>query len=114
MGEAHVTDDTITVSHLLFNEIDSSYLTARYALKEDDSFFTDTKKILSVNSPVLKALKEKTESPTLSTSRKVDYIEFYKALHPDKKKFVSVSVQNIIDKELKMHLLETKEKWSLP
>ena len=114
VGEAHVTDDTITVSHLLFNEIDSSYLTARMALEEDDPFFKDIKQILPVDSPVMKALKEKTESPTLSTTRKVDYIEFYKALHPDKQKFVSVSVQSIIDKELKCAYWKPKKGGGCP
>ena len=114
IGEAHETDETITVSHLLFNEIDSSYLTARDTLEKEDSFFTDIKGVLSLNSPVIKALKEKVKAPALSTTRKVDYIEFYKALHQDKGEFVSDSVQDIIDTELKCTYWKPKRDGACP
>lgn len=99
VGEAHTNNDTVTVSHLLFSEIYSSHLTARKHPSEDN-FFQEAKKILSPDSAVIKALKEKTESPVLSTVRKVDYIEFYKYLHGDREGFVSKSVQSIIDEKL--------------
>ena len=114
VGEAHINDSAITVSHLLFNEIDSSYLTARKTLEENDPFFKDIKKILPVNSPVMKALKEKTKSSALSTTRKVDYIEFYKALHPEEDTFVYESVQSIIDKELKCAYWKPKTNGGCP
>lgn len=114
IGKAHETDEAITVSHLLFNEIDSSYLTARDTLKTEDSFFKDIKGVLSLNSPVIKALKEKVKAPALSTTRKVDYIEFYKALHQDKGGFVSGSVQDIIDTELKCAYWKPKKNGSCP
>ena len=114
VGKAHVTDDSITVSHLLFNEIDSSYLTARQTLESEDSFFTDIRSVLSIDSPAIQALKEKTKSPSLSTTRKVDYIEFYKALHQNENNFVSESVQTIIDKELKCTYWKPTKKGACP
>ncbi|MCY4513161.1 MAG: hypothetical protein OXB86_05685, partial [Bdellovibrionales bacterium] len=114
IGEAHITDDAITVSHLLFNEIDSSYLTARNTLNRNDTFFKDIKSVLSLKSPTIRALKEKVKSPTLSTTRKVDYIEFYKSLHQNEGKFVSNSVQDIIDAELKCTYWKPKKNGSCP
>ena len=102
IGEKYGEDDTITVSHLLFNEIYSSYRTAeKYLHKSKDPFFKEAKETLHPGSPMIQALKDKTKSSTLSTVRKVDYIKFYQALHGDKDGFVSDSVQTLIDDELK-------------
>ena len=106
LGEAGLKDETLSLSHLLFNEIDSAYLTARnksnefLSDEERKSFLDDFKTTLKKNSPVIKALQEKVKSPVLSTVRKVDYIEFYKALH-GQDGFVENNVQTIIDEKLK-------------
>ena len=111
LGEAGIEDKTLSLSHLLFNEINSAYLTARnksnklLSDNEIKKFSNDFKTTLDKDSPIITALQEKVKSPVLSTVRKVDYIKFYKALHgqnkSDEKDFVTTSVQTIINEKLK-------------
>ena len=120
IGEAGLKDKTLSLSHLLFNEIDSAYLTARkhirinFSEKEIEKHLNEFKKELNPGSPIIKALREKVESPVLSTVRKVDYIGFYKLLHGDTDSFVKDSVQTIIDDKLKCAYWKKKSNGSCP